>query len=126
MARLPASQLDLDSAGILVANFLLSWRQAGLDLTPQPPPLSPLPYDHKNPNPPSPEDGLCLPAPVHDGSSSPSSGEHSTAVCIEGSSSGTGLEDRPNPSAGCRPGELGYANEQPPGLQDPGGRCFAG
>ena len=40
MERLPASQLDLDSAGMLVANFLQSWRRAGLALTPPPPPIS--------------------------------------------------------------------------------------
>ena len=35
MERLPSSQLDVDSAGILVANFLQSWWQAGLAWRPQ-------------------------------------------------------------------------------------------
>ena len=30
MERSPSSPLDLDAAGILVANFLQSWRHAGL------------------------------------------------------------------------------------------------
>jgi hypothetical protein len=125
MERLHPSPLDLDSAGMLVANFLQSWRQAGWALTP--PPQSPSPaYDLKNPNPPSPEDGLRLPAPIHDGPSLPPPGEHSAAVRVEGASSGTGLATEPDPGAGCRPGDLGHANEQPPGLQDAGSRCVTG
>src|SRR5262245_39127882 len=125
MERFPSSQLDLDSAGILVANFLQSWWQAGyaLPLTPQSKPSC---HELQNPNPPSPEDGLRLPAPIHDGSSLPSSGEHPTPVCLERPSLGPGLATGSDPGVGCGPGPVGHADEQSPGFQDPGGRCVSG
>lgn len=126
MERLPASQLDLDSAGMLVANFLQSWRRSGLALTPPRQPSSPPTYDLEHPTSPPPEDGLRLPAPIHDGPGLPSSGEHSAAVCLERASPGIGLEARPDPGPGRGPGDLRRADEQPPGFQDLGCRCVAG
>src|ERR1035438_5458907 len=126
MERLSASQLDLDSVGNLVANLLQSWRRAGLTLH-TPPQTPETPYDDlKNPSTTSTENGVCLPAPIHDGPSFSSPGEHPKAVCLEGQSSGTGLDARPDQGAGCRPGDLGHPSEQPPGFQDAGGRCVAG
>src|SRR6185436_12819458 len=124
MERLPSSQLDIDSAGILVANFLQSWWQAGFaSSTPQ---TAESCHDIQNPNPSSPEDGLRLPAPVDDGSSLSSPGEYPTPVCTEGPSPGTGLATGPDPSVGCRLGTVGDADQQSPGLQNAGGRCVPG
>src|SRR5882724_5467250 len=125
MERLPLSQLDIDSAGILVANFLQSWWRAGLALE-APTRSKESCHELQNPNPPSPEDGLCLPAPIDDGSSLSSPGEHQPPVCLEGPSPGVGLAIGADSSAGCRPGTVGHPGEQPLGFQDPGGRCFSG
>src|SRR5882724_12788690 len=125
MERLPLSQLDIDSAGILVANFLQSWWRAGFAL-PAAPQNKESCHELQNPDPPSPEDGLCLPAPIDDGSSLSSPGEHQPPVCLEGPSLGAGLAIGPDSSAGCRPGTVGHPDEQPPGFQDPGGRCVSG
>ena len=125
MERLTLSQLDIDSAGILVANFLQSWWRAGLVLE-APTQSKDSCHELQNPNPPSPEDGLRLPAPIDDGSSLSSPGEHQPPVCLEGPSLGVGLATGADSSAGCRPGTVGYPGEQPPGFQDPGGRCVSG
>src|SRR5919106_6890390 len=125
MERYSSSQLDLDSAGILVANFLQSWWQAGSAL-PAATQDKEICHDIQNPKPASAEDGLRLPTPIDDGSSLSSPGEHPTPVCPEGPSSGTGLATGPDPGVGCRPGPVGNSNEQPPGFQDSGGRCVAG
>src|SRR5207244_13634064 len=125
MERLPLSQLDLDSAGILVANFLQSWWRAGLALK-APTQSNESCHELPNPNPPSPEDGLRLSAPIDDGSSLSSPGEHPPPVCLEGSSPGVGLATGADSSAGWRPGTVGYPGEQPPRFQDPAGRCVPG
>src|SRR4030095_9379305 len=125
MERFSSSQLDLDSVGMLVANLLQSWWQAGFAL-PGATQTKESCHELQNPNPPSPEDGLRLPAPIDDGSSVSSPGEHQSPICLEGPSPGTGLAAGPDPSAGCRPGTVGHADEQPPGFQDAGGRRVAG
>src|SRR5664279_376666 len=108
MERLAASQLDLDSVGSLVANLLQSWRRAGLALHTPPQTPETAYADLKNPSPTSAENGVCLPAPIHDGPSLSSPGEHPKAVCLEGQSAGTGLDARPDPGAGCRLGAVSY------------------
>jgi hypothetical protein len=124
MERLSSSQLDLESAGILVANFLQSWWQAGFALPPTP--RKETCDELQNPSSPPSEDGLRLPAPVHDGTSLSSPGEHQPPICVEGSSPGTGLATGPDPGVGCRLGAVGHPDEQPPGLQDAGGRRVSG
>src|SRR5881396_1734100 len=110
MERLSSSQLDLESAGILVANFLQSWWQAGSALPPTP--TKETCDELQNPSSPSSEDGLRLPATVNDGASLSSPGKHSPPICVEGSSLGTGLASGPDPSVGCRPGAVGHSDEQ--------------
>src|SRR6516225_3833119 len=75
MAHL-APRLDLDMAGKLVANFLQSWLQVGLDEEAQAPQTL---HDSQDPTAPSSEDGLHLSAPVDHGPSAPSPGEHRQA-----------------------------------------------
>src|SRR6266404_63580 len=104
MERLPSSPLDLDSAGMLVANFLQSWRQAGFAL-PTANSNQPSCHELQNPTPPSPENGLHLPAPIDHGSSLSSPGEHPAPVCLEGPSPGTGLAAGPDPGIGCGLGQ---------------------
>src|ERR1051326_2238447 len=125
MERLPPSQFDLDSAGILVANFLQSWWQAGFAL-PAATPNQQTCHELQNPNPSPREDGLRLPAPVDDGPSLSSPGEHPAPVCPEGPGAGAGVATVPDPSAGCRPRPVGHSDEHPSGLQDPGRRCVPG
>src|SRR4030095_5207032 len=125
MERFSSSQLDLDSVGMLVANLLQSWWQAGFAL-PGATQTKESCHELQNPNPPSPEDGLRLPAPIDDGSSVSSPGEHQSPICLEGPSPGVGLASGPDPSAGCRPGTVGHSDEQPSGFQDLGGRCVSG
>src|SRR6266542_4111912 len=125
MERLPQSQLDLDSAGILVANFLQSWWQAGFAL-PTPTPNQETCHELQNPNPSPGEDGLRLPAPVDDGPSLSSPGEHPAPVCPEGPGPGAGVASGPDPGAGCRSGPVGHPDEQSAGFQDPRSRCLLG
>src|SRR2546430_11326246 len=125
MERLTLSQLDIDSAGILVANFLQSWWRAGLVLE-APTQSNERLHEPQNPNPPSPEDGLRLSAPIDDGSSLSSPGEHQPPVCLEGPSLGVGLATVADSSAGCRPGTVGHPDDQPPEFHDPDGRCVSG
>src|SRR5438552_2287353 len=125
MERSPSSQLDLDSAGMLVANFLQSWRQAGLALPPATP-KQPSRHELQNPTAPSPEDGLYLPAPIDHGASLSSPGEHPTPVCLEGSSPGTGLAAGADPGLGCGPGPVGHADGPAARFPDSGGRCVSG
>src|SRR2546425_5276822 len=125
MERLSSSQVDLDSAGILVANFLQSWWRAGFALPAATPNKEPC-HELQNPDPPSPEDGLRLPAPIDDGSSLSSPGEHPTPVCPEGPSPGAGLATGPDPVVRCRPGSVGHPDEQSPGFQNSGSRCVPG
>src|SRR5580765_1799919 len=125
MERLPSSQLDVDSAGILVANFLQSWWQAGLALE-APTQSNQTCHELQNPDPPSPEDGLRLSAPIDDGSSLSSPGEHQPPVCLEEPSPRAGLATGTDSGAGCRLGTVGYPDEQPSGFQDPGGGCVSG
>src|SRR6516164_3228644 len=89
MAHL-APRLDLDMAGKLVANFLQSWLQAGLDQEAQAPQSL---HDSQDPTTSSSEDGLHLSAPVDHGPGAPSPGEHREAVRLEGQS--------PEPSPTC-------------------------
>jgi len=89
--------LDLDMAGKLVANFLQSWLQAGLDQQPQAPQTL---DDSQDPTAPSSEDGLHLSAPIDHGPSALSPGEHRQAVRLEGQSPEPGLAERPDPPAG--------------------------
>ena len=89
MAHL-APRLDLDMAGKLVANFLQSWLQAGLDQEAQAPQTL---CDSQDPTAPLSEDGLHLSAPVDHGPGAPSPGEHREAVRLEGQS--------PEPSPTC-------------------------
>src|SRR5437879_12543982 len=124
MERLPLSQLDIDSAGILVANFLQSWWRAGLALE-APTQSKETCHELQNPNPPSQEDGLRLSAPIDDGSSLSSPGEYQPPVCLEGPSPGAGLATGADSSAGCRPATVEHADVQPQGFQDPGGRCLS-
>src|SRR5690349_2715467 len=123
MERLP--QFQLDSAGILVANFLQSWWQAGFAF-PTATPNQRTCHELQDPNPAPREDGLRLPAPVDDGPSLSSPGEHSAPVCLEEPGPGAGVASGPDPGAGCRLGAVGHPNEQSPGFQDSGGRCVAG
>src|ERR1700737_5286047 len=97
--ELSASRLDLDVAGILVANFLQSWLQAGLAQQPHP---QQIPHDIQDPSAPSPEDGLCVSASIDHGPSAPSPGEHTQAIRSKGQSPEPGLAERPDPRAGSR------------------------
>src|ERR1700730_3790656 len=83
MESLASSRLDLDMAGMLVANFLQSWLQAGLAQQPHP---QQLPHDIQDPTPPSPEYGLCVSAPIDHGPGAPSPGEHRQAIRPKGRS----------------------------------------
>src|SRR3974390_72727 len=125
MERLSPSQLDLDSAGILVANCLQSWWQAGFAL-PTTTPNQEACHELQNPNPAPPEDGLRLPTSVDNGSSLSSPGEHPPTICPQGPGPGVGLATGPDPHPGCGSGPVGHPNEQPPGFQDPGSRCLPG
>src|ERR1700724_816108 len=94
-----ASWLDLDKAGMLVANFLQSWLQANLAQQSHPQPIA---HDIQVPIPPSPEDGLRVPASIDHGPSAPSPGEHRPAIRSQGQSPEPGLAERPDPRAGSR------------------------
>jgi hypothetical protein len=124
MERLPSFPLDLDATGILVANFLQAWRQAGLP-SPVPPSSRETAHDLENPSPSPAKDGLCLPAAIHDGPS-PSPSEHEPSVCLKGPSPGTGLAPRLDPGPGRGLGTLGHPDEHPAGFQDGRGRCVPG
>src|SRR5258707_14535293 len=102
MERLAPGELDLDMAGIVVANFLQSWLKASGPL--QEPQAKEPAHAIPDSTPPSPEDGLRLPTSVDHGSSAPSPGEHRQTVCLKGQSPLSGLAQRPDPGAGSRPG----------------------
>jgi hypothetical protein len=104
-----APRLDLDMAGMLVANFLQSWLQAGLDLEPQAPQSL---HDSQDPTAPSPEDGLHLSAPVDHGPSAPSPGEHRQAIRLEGQGPEPGLAERSDPCAGPGLGPVRQSNNR--------------
>src|SRR6202022_4660878 len=112
-----ASLLNLDMAGMLVANFLQSWLQARLAQQPHP---QQIPHDIQDPTPPSPEDGLCVSASIDHGPSAPSPGEHRQAIRPKGQSPEPGLAERPDPRAGSRFGLVRHPDQQPRGFQDPG------
>jgi hypothetical protein len=92
-----ASWLDLDMAGMLVANFLQSWLQADLAQRPQPQQIA---HDIQDPIPPSPEDGLCLSASIDDGTGASSPGEHRQAIRPQGQGPEPRLAERQDPGAG--------------------------
>ena len=94
-----ASWLDLDMAGMLVANFLQSWLQASL--APQPH-TQQIAHDIQDSIPPSPEDGLCLSASIDDGTGASSPGEHGQAICPQGQSPEPRLAERQDPRTGSR------------------------
>src|SRR5208282_1744686 len=118
-----ASWLDLDMAGMLVANFLQSWLQASL--APQPHPQQ-IAHDIQDSIPPSPEDGLCLSASIDDGTGASSPGEHGQAICPQGQSPEPRLAERQDPCAGSRLRLLRHPDQQSRRFQDVGGRCFSG
>src|ERR1700738_511302 len=118
-----ASLLDLDMAGMLVANFLQSWLQAGLAQQSHPPQIS---HDIQDPIPPSPEDGLRVSASIDHGPGAPSPGEYRQAICPQGQSPEPGLAGRPDPGAGSRLRLLWHPDQQPRRFQDLGGRCLSG
>src|SRR5215469_18835934 len=120
MARLASGELDLDMAGIVVANFLQSWLKASSPVrAPQAKESSHVIPDSASP---SPEDGLCLSSSVDQGSGASSPGEHRQAVRLKGQSPESGLAERPDPSAGCRPGLIRHSDQSPPRFQDAGRR----
>src|ERR1700686_4680078 len=102
-----ASWLDLDMAGMLVANFLQSWLQANLAQQSQPQPIA---HDIQDPIPPSPEDGLRVSASIDHGPSAPSPGEHRPAIRSQGQSPEPGL---PDPGAGSRLRLVRHSEQQP-------------
>src|SRR6266446_873980 len=124
MERLAPGELDLDMAGIVVANFLQSWLLASGPV--QEPQAKESSHAIPDSTPPSPEDGLRLSTSVDHGSGAPSPGEHRQAVRFKKQSPEPGLAERPDPSAGCRPGLVWHADQSPPRFQDAGGRCLLG
>jgi hypothetical protein len=118
------SVIDLQIAGVLIANMLEDWLAAEKSLKPCSEESG---HDqHQDCRASSAEAGVRLCPAVEPCAGPISSGEHGAAICTPQQSDRTGLEGVADPDSGWRPWPLGCPDDRPRGLQGVGHRRLDG
>ncbi|MCY1232629.1 hypothetical protein D9M72_451310 [compost metagenome] len=125
MSQSPLSltnSIDLQSAGVLIANMLEAWLTAepALELTEE------AVDEHQDHPPTSEQAGVHLYPPIDAGPGATPSGEHRAPVCVARQSAGIGLATNVDPDPGSGPRSVRRADDGPRGFQDAGGGCLDG
>src|SRR5215475_3637825 len=109
--------IETEQVGVLLANMLADWlaenRDQSLSLG--------VAHEFYDQRAASEQDRLCVCAAIDDGTGTPSSGEHRTAVRSRAEGSGAGLDGACGPDPGSRSGQVGNPDDGAGRLQDTGG-----